>query len=651
MEIESNSIESPPQPPPMSFQSTNESRSRSRQPTQMPPSPPSRLLDEEVLITNKNPETRVASIPEEMELSETQPTVDLSCSDLRMCGFEHIYTPHMGQTGLHLIAGDITKFPGDAIVNAANVTLEPGGGVDRAIHIAGGRVLKNERMAIPPRDGIRCQTGASVITSAGDLPCRFCIHAVGPEFKNCKPEHLNEAYNKLRTAYQSAIDLAEQNQLTSIAFPIISGGAFIGNQSLNAVIQFGIESILSKLPMSHVKEIYLVGFDTAVQFFMRSYISSPIQSMSLENKSTQKRKRSQTPFLSITASGREHKRNRNDERSATQFSLADIKGEKNCLLYRSFYLCGTFHSPSAQEWENLIRNFGGKLHNKLSPLTQNILVGENPPELTIKKAQSSKRISILTLQDFVDMLTSLPPRKLPIRKPKRKKNTRRAKGKKITYSKQNRSKFKTQEEFENFIRSNTIYQHGHLPPQLIEELIDFLKEEFADKSASESSRHHNNRSEILYGDTDLYPQMCLQFGFLGPLKARNFDRLIVETGEHLLRTLTEIPKEFAYNLALANAYDTPNKYMPLHQDDETDHDSQVVLLNLQSSRNFIITSEKTNPRFSHRIKLNPGDVLYTNAAFNKHVWHGREKGAPHSGPSFSITFRKYIPPLNEERRN
>ncbi len=102
-----------------------------------------------------------------------------------------------------LIEGDITKMPTDAIVNAANSTLAGGGGVDGAIHHAGGPLIMHELDEIRARTG-GCPTGEAVITGAGDLPARWVIHTVGPLFRDGRhgePKLLHSCYrNSLQLA-------------------------------------------------------------------------------------------------------------------------------------------------------------------------------------------------------------------------------------------------------------------------------------------------------------------------------------------------------------------------------------------------------------------------------------------------------------------
>ena len=117
--------------------------------------------------------------------------------------------------------GDITLLEVDAIVNAANNGLMGGGGVDGAIHRAGGPQILDERMAIRKRQG-GCPTGEAVITTGGNLKAKFVIHTVGPVWSgNNENEEL-----LLASAYRNSLALASANLVKSIAFPNISTGVY-----------------------------------------------------------------------------------------------------------------------------------------------------------------------------------------------------------------------------------------------------------------------------------------------------------------------------------------------------------------------------------------------------------------------------------------
>lgn len=122
---------------------------------------------------------------------------------------------------IEVIKGDITKITVDVIVNAANSSLLGGGGVDGAIHHAGGLAILNECRMIVARQG-GCKTGEAVITTAGNLPAKFVIHTVGPVWNG--GQKLEE--QKLGNCYRNSLKLAEDNDCKSISFPGISTGVY-----------------------------------------------------------------------------------------------------------------------------------------------------------------------------------------------------------------------------------------------------------------------------------------------------------------------------------------------------------------------------------------------------------------------------------------
>lgn len=124
----------------------------------------------------------------------------------------------INQTFLELVLGDITEQDTDAIVNAANSRLAGGGGVDGAIHRAGGPEIMEETRRRYPNG---CPTGQAVITGGGRLKARYVIHTVGPIYNERRPPAA-----LLAGAYLESLKLADQHQLKSIAFPSISTGAY-----------------------------------------------------------------------------------------------------------------------------------------------------------------------------------------------------------------------------------------------------------------------------------------------------------------------------------------------------------------------------------------------------------------------------------------
>jgi|SRR5579875_3479769 len=128
---------------------------------------------------------------------------------------------HLGLCQLQLLKGDITRIAVDAIVNAANSQLAGGGGVDGAIHRAGGPDIMRELDEIREQIG-QCETGNAVVTTAGRLPAKYVIHAVGPRYRDGKH---NEA-DQLASCYATALNLAAERGVHSISFPSISTGIY-----------------------------------------------------------------------------------------------------------------------------------------------------------------------------------------------------------------------------------------------------------------------------------------------------------------------------------------------------------------------------------------------------------------------------------------
>ena len=118
---------------------------------------------------------------------------------------------------IELVEGDITRQDTDAIVNAANRSLLGGGGVDGAIHRAGGPAILAEC-----RTQGGCETGDAKITTGGTLQARHVIHTVGPVYRAGSPE----IARLLASAYRRSLEVADENRLASVAFPSISTGAY-----------------------------------------------------------------------------------------------------------------------------------------------------------------------------------------------------------------------------------------------------------------------------------------------------------------------------------------------------------------------------------------------------------------------------------------
>ncbi|MDQ6700178.1 MAG: O-acetyl-ADP-ribose deacetylase [Acidobacteriota bacterium] len=126
-----------------------------------------------------------------------------------------------GGKRLRLEIGDITRIPVDAMANAANSSLAGGGGVDGAIHRAGGPEIMKELDTIRAEAG-GCPTGSAVMTGAGKLPAKFVFHAVGPVYRDGKH---GEA-DLLASCYRKCLELAEENGVRTISFPSIGTGVY-----------------------------------------------------------------------------------------------------------------------------------------------------------------------------------------------------------------------------------------------------------------------------------------------------------------------------------------------------------------------------------------------------------------------------------------
>ena len=156
---------------------------------------------------------------------------------------------------IQIIQGDITKLEVDAIVNAANSSLMGGGGVDGAIHRAGGPVILDECREIVARQG-RCETGEAVITSGGNLPAKYVIHTVGPVWHGG-----NSSEPKLlENAYRNSMKLAVENGIKTVAFPNISTGVY--GFPKDKAAEIAIQTVTEFLSENEqIKQVYFVCFD------------------------------------------------------------------------------------------------------------------------------------------------------------------------------------------------------------------------------------------------------------------------------------------------------------------------------------------------------------------------------------------------------
>jgi len=157
---------------------------------------------------------------------------------------------------LRIIQGDITQQGTDGIVNAANSSLMGGGGVDGAIHRAGGPVILEECKQIVARQG-RLPTGKAVLTIGGNLEAKYVIHTVGPIWHggNRGEQEL------LASAYQESLKLAAENKLSSISFPSISTGVYSYPVGQAARVAINAVTIFLRQGPTSIKEVVFVLFD------------------------------------------------------------------------------------------------------------------------------------------------------------------------------------------------------------------------------------------------------------------------------------------------------------------------------------------------------------------------------------------------------
>lgn len=159
------------------------------------------------------------------------------------------------QAKLTAIKGDITRVAADAIVNAANSSLLGGGGVDGAIHRAGGPAILDECRKIVARQG-GCNTGGAVITTAGNLSAKFVIHTVGPVWNGGdKAEH-----ERLADCYANSLRRAEEHSCKSVAFPGISTGIYHFPKAEAARIAVATVSAFLKEEKHGIEQVIFVCF-------------------------------------------------------------------------------------------------------------------------------------------------------------------------------------------------------------------------------------------------------------------------------------------------------------------------------------------------------------------------------------------------------
>ncbi|MEZ5364376.1 MAG: O-acetyl-ADP-ribose deacetylase [Bryobacterales bacterium] len=152
--------------------------------------------------------------------------------------------------------GDITTIAADAIVNAANSGLLGGGGVDGAIHRSGGPGIMRELNEVRAQIG-RCPPGQAVVTSAGDLPADWVIHAVGPIYRDGKSGEAEQ----LAACYRNSLRLAQEHDALRVTMPSISTGVY--GYPMRSAAQIAIETVVGCLeqPDNTLKSVTFVLYD------------------------------------------------------------------------------------------------------------------------------------------------------------------------------------------------------------------------------------------------------------------------------------------------------------------------------------------------------------------------------------------------------
>lgn len=159
-------------------------------------------------------------------------------------------------TKLFLVSGDITRQAVDAIVNAANSSLLGGGGVDGAIHRAGGPQILAECKKIREKEG-GCPPGHAVVTTAGKLPAKYVIHTVGPVWRGGKRSEAET----LASCYRESLRLAAEKKCRTLAFPSISTGAY--GYPIERAARVALATVIEELKKLSLDEVRFVLFSAA----------------------------------------------------------------------------------------------------------------------------------------------------------------------------------------------------------------------------------------------------------------------------------------------------------------------------------------------------------------------------------------------------